>query len=152
LEWGCARSLRFLQGAGGSTITSSACICSQHGEMPKGLKRYCGTGELHNITCRLPLKKEGKKTGGVIDPCTLPLQKTQGAGHPARRATSPNRLVWRGSFRLFWGSKKRAVRCFNTCITVEGVPISGSLSRRWMCSGITTYPTTTKRERSARRR
>jgi len=32
-----------------------------------------------------PPKKEGKKTGEVIDPCTRPLQKTQKtqrAGHP----------------------------------------------------------------------
>jgi hypothetical protein len=48
--------------------------------MPKGLKRCYGTGQLHSIPCRPLSKKEGKKTGGVIDPCTRPVQKTQGAG------------------------------------------------------------------------
>jgi hypothetical protein len=50
-----------------------------------------------------------------------------------------------------WGThcvvcrRKAGPPAFNTCITVEGVPTSGSLSSKWMCSGITTYPTTTKR-------
>jgi hypothetical protein len=32
----------------------------------------------------------------------------------------------------------RETRCFKTCITVEEVPRSGSLTSRWKCSGMTT--------------
>ena len=36
------------------------------------------------------------------------------------------------------GSNARAVRCFTTCITVDGVPTSGSVTSRCTCSGMTT--------------
>ena len=45
---------------------------------------------------------------------------------------------------LFFRNSRLATRCFSTCITVDGFPFSGSLISRWMCSGMTTYPTTTK--------
>jgi hypothetical protein len=69
------------------------------------------------------------------------------AGLPERRAQNGigNRRGWRASTRFFLGNKARAVRCFNTCMTVDGVPTSGSVMSRWICSGMTTYPTTTKR-------
>jgi hypothetical protein len=31
---------------------------------------------------------------------------------------------------------------FSACITIEGIFSWGSLMRRWMCSGMTMYPTT----------
>ena len=62
-----------------------------------------------------------------------------------RSGTSPNSPIWRGSRALIFVNQARAVRCFNTFISVEGVPTSGSLTNQWMCSGMTTYSTTTKR-------
>ena len=38
-----------------------------------------------------------------------------------------------------------AVRCFKTCMTVEGVPSSGSVMSKGKGSGMTRYPKTTKR-------
>ena len=64
--------------------------------------------------------------------CPFGCQKARGCG------SSPNGRRCFGSLRLRLGNKARAVRCFNTCITVEGVPTSGSVKSRWMCSGITT--------------
>jgi hypothetical protein len=33
--------------------------------------------------------------------------------------------------------------CFKACMTTEGLARSGSLTSKWMCSGMTTYPTRT---------
>src|SRR5258708_11524236 len=46
-----ARSLRFLQGAGVSSVTSSAGHYLYPFPVPTGLKRYYGGGDLHFITC-----------------------------------------------------------------------------------------------------
>ena len=46
-----ARSLRFLQGAGVSSVTSSAGPYLYPFVVPTGLKRYYGGGDLHFITC-----------------------------------------------------------------------------------------------------
>ena len=35
--------------------------------------------------------------------------------------------------------------CLMACMTTEGLPRSGSVSSRWTCSGMRTYPTTLKR-------
>ena len=37
----------------------------------------------------------------------------------------------------------RANLCFRTFITTDGSPFSGSLIKRWKCSGMITYPYTT---------
>jgi hypothetical protein len=50
----------------------------------------------------------------------------------------PEQIRWRGSRRFLLGNNARAVRCFSTCTTVEGFLTSGSVIRRWTCSGMTT--------------
>jgi len=57
------RSLRFLQGAGVCTVTSFAGPASYPSLMPKGLKRYYGSGHLHFITCSCYQRKPWLGTG-----------------------------------------------------------------------------------------
>ena len=45
------RSLRFLQGAGVCSVTELSLQARYDSRMPKGLKRYYGSGDLHFITC-----------------------------------------------------------------------------------------------------
>src|SRR5258707_5600788 len=82
-----ARSLRCLQGAGVSSVTSSAGPYLYPFVVPTGLKRYYGGGDLHFITCSCYHRDEdaGKKTSSVSAVSTRPLQKTARSGPPSEQ-------------------------------------------------------------------